>query len=966
MPPPEAHKELTSHQKELIRQWINQGADWEPHWSFIKPERPAVPRIGDAAAWGRNPIDAFVLAGLRGHGLEPSPEASKSAIARRVYLDLIGLPPTPSELQRYMGDKSPDAYEKLVDELMRSPHWGEHRGRYWLDAARYADTHGLHFDNYREIWPYRDWVIQAFNRNKPFDQFTLEQLAGDLLPNPTVDQLVATGFHRCNPTTNEGGTIEEENLFLYARDRVETTSWVWLGLTANCAVCHDHKYDPITAKDFYSMSAFFRNTTQTGFDGNIKESNANLILVDTEAERKRMEALPAEIGDARKALEAAKKAEEDSLQKWISQARPETLFATIHAADLSTYIPLAGTNLQHVAEITPRRTNWVAIEGRPAVRENGRTGPGLQWNAGSSVKFEKAGNFNSDDSFSVSLWAHVPGGYDGKGPILSRMEGARRLRGWDLSAEHGHYSVHLIHDWPEDAIRLRTKFRVMNRGGYQHVAFTCDGSGRPEGLVLYVNGRPAEVEVDRVRRLQGSIQTRDPLRIAQNGAGVRIDGLSVQDIRIHSRILAPSEIRVLSEINSLKEWAGKPEKERKPEPKEVLADYYLQNLSSDGYRKALGRLMTLEKEREGLRLNHPVTHIQAEKKDSKPMAHVLIRGQYDKKGDKVEPAVFSALKPMAADAPRNRMGLAQWILGPENPLTARVTVNRFWQEVFGTGLVRTSEDFGIMGELPSHPELLDWLAVEFRESGWDVRHLFRLMVTSSTYRQASEISSERAEKDPSNRWLSRGPRFRMDAEMIRDHALSVSGLLESKVGGPSVRPYQPQGVWEAVAMPESNTRHYIHGGIHELQRRSLYTLWKRAAPPAGMEIFNAPNRENSCLRRERTNTPLQALATLNDVQYVEAAKALAAEALKRSRSRDGVLDEISLRVMSRRLEPKERAIVLAGFDEYLARYREHPEEARRLLGVGDLGVSSRGGAERHAAWTVVANQLLNLDETLNK
>ena len=969
MPPLKSHKELKPEQKTVLKRWIEQGAPWQSHWSLIKPERGTVPTPAKWTERVRNPIDNFIFAKLDEKGLSPAPEADRRTLARRLALDLTGLPPTPEVVEAFVRDRSPDYYEKYVNRLLESPRWGEHRGRYWLDAARYADTHGLHFDNYREMYPYRDWVIAAFNRNQPFDQFTVEQLAGDLLPGATQDQKVATGFQRCNPTTNEGGTIDDENLANYARDRVETTSWVWLGLTANCAVCHDHKFDPITMKDFYSMSAFFRNTVQPGRDGNVKDSSPHLILFKSDAEQARWAALPAEIEKARKPLESLRTNAEPRFESWLKNLKPAEIEQHLLSQGLVGRIPLAGKETNRLAWLNAKgTTNWVTPIGKLGVRDGGKSGPAPQFAAKATAEFKQLGDFDRNDAFTCSAWVFVPGDYEGRSVLLSRMEEERpgKRRGWDIQWEHRHYSVHLIHDWPNDAIRLRTRHQAAARGGWQHITLTYDGSSRPEGIRLYVDGGAVEIEVDRVRQLSGSIRTRQPFRLAQDGSGNHLDGLALQDIRFYSRAMEPEEVRVLAQAKSLQEWLQKPVADRKPEPRKALLDYFLIS-EVEAYRTTRLAVRALEREREGLRMGNPGTHVQQESTNAMGVAHVLARGQYDKPKEKVEPAVFAALNPLPEGAPKNRLGLAQWLISPENPLAARVTVNRFWQEIFGVGLVKTSEDLGIMGEAPSNQALLDWLAVEFREKGWNVKEFFKLMVTSSAYRQSADTTPEKLEKDPANRWISRGPRFRMDAEMVRDYALAASGLLTPRIGGPSDRPYQPPGVWEAVAMPESNTRYYHEDTGDALYRRSLYTLWKRAAPPANMEIFNAPSRETSCLRRERTNTPLQALATLNDPQFVEAARHLAGRALRAGRRdpRKG-MDTIARAVLARPLTADEEQIVSTGLDRFLRYYAANPDDARALIAVGASPVGQKEKADQLAAWTMTANQILNLDEALNK
>lgn len=966
MPPPKAHKRPKPEEKELVRRWIAEGAVWEPHWSFIKPVRPPIPRVRQER-WVRNPIDRFVLARLEAQGLAPAPEADRRTLARRVSLDVTGLPPEPELVEAFVNDPAPDAYERLVDRLLESPRYGEHRARYWLDAARYADTHGLHFDNYREMWPYRDWVIAAFNRNLPFDRFTIEQIAGDLLPEPTRDQLVATGFHRCNITTNEGGTIPEENLANYARDRVETTVWVWLGLTANCAACHDHKFDPVTMKDFYSLAAFFRNTTQGALDGNIPDTPPVLVIPRPE-EEKRWGELAREIESARKAAAERRKALRAEFDAWLSTARPEEWDASVAAlGEPLFHLPGAGAPGEGPAaaflrgalvELAgPKKARWEA---------GGPLGNALLLDG--EAFFEAAGDVGAFDGagpFSYGAWVRVGRGFGGAGAILARMDEGQAYRGWDLWVQGNEFGAHLIHRWPDRAIKVVTTGGQARRDRWMHVWVTYDGSGKAAGFKVYVDGKEARLQVEQ-DGLKDSARADVPLRVGRRSRGQGVQGVRVQDVRIYDRALGAAEVaRLAAQPAARAVLAAAPDK-RTAADRDRLFEAYAAGDEELARREALRA--ALEKERDEIRRRGAVAHIQEEKKGSMPMAHILFRGEYDKPRDKVGPGGIAALHPFPERAPRNRLGLALWLVSPENPLTPRVIVNRFWQEVFGTGIVRTSEDFGAMGEPPSHPELLDWLAVEFRDGGWDVKKLFRLILTSATYRQDSAATPEKLLKDPANRLLSRGPRFRMDAEMIRDAALAAAGLLSSKIGGPSVKPYQPDGVWEAVAMPESNTRFYRRDTGEALYRRSLYTFWKRHAPPASMEILNAPSRETSCLRRERTNTPLHALVTLNDPQFVEAARVLAERALREARGAGEaeVLGILARRALSRPLSEREAAVVRGTLERLRAHYRAHPDQARALLSVGERPADSSLEPGEAAAWTLVANQLLNLDEFLNK
>ncbi len=908
------------------------------------------------------PIDAFILARLQSKGLKPASEADRRTLARRLSLDLTGLPPKPEVVEAFVKDKAPDYYEKFVRQLMASAAWGEHRGRYWLDAARYADTHGLHFDNYREMWPYRDWVIKAFNQNMPFDQFTLEQIAGDLLDNPTTDQETATGFHRCNPTTNEGGTIDEENLANYANDRVSTTGWVWLGATLNCAACHDHKFDPFSQKDFYAMEAFFRNTTQPAKDGNSKDSTPSILVAQTPVDAARWTALPGEISAATNQIAARRAESKPAFDGWLAGAKPSDLDGDLNISNLVVHAPLH-TRESNGVTVAQGPSRWVPLKGEQEWVD-GKLGPALVLKKGATLDLGDAGDFERTNAFSYGAWVRVSKAA-GQAGVIARMEKGPEYRGWDLYQSDKKFSVHIVSKWPENALKVSTKVEVIKEKTFQHVFVTYDGSGKTKGVRMYIDGVETALNSDK-DDLKDSIRTTVPLRVGQRSEGHEFERGRVQDLRIYNRRLSSKEVKTLAQVIPIREAIALAADKRSKEQNEAMFDYWI-TTRDQSYTGLVAKHEALKSERDAIRERNPVTHVQREKKDSMPMANILFRGQYDKKKDLVDAATPAVLHAMPKGAPTNRLGLAKWINSPENPLTARVTVNRFWQELFGVGLVKTAEDFGSTGDAPVNQELLDWLAVDFQEHGWDVKRLFELMVTSSTYRQSAEATPEKLEKDPQNRFLSRGPRFRMDAEMIRDYALAASGLMKEKVGGPSVKPYQPGGIWEAVAMPESNTKKYTADKGEGLYRRSLYTFWKRAAPPASMDIFNAPSREVCSVRRERTNTPLQALATLNDPQFVEAARVLADGALARSKGRDDeAIDEISQRLLARALTSKEQSIVKRTLADMRAFYEKQPEAAKKFLAVGESKLSDQVLVTQLAAMTMVANQLMNLDEVLNK
>ncbi len=957
MPPPKFKKTLSKEEKDILRRWIEQGAEYQKHWAFEAPGR-TVPPEGPAFAGSKNPIDRFVGAKLAETGLSHAPEADRRTLARRLALDMTGLPPSPADVDAFEKDASPDAYEKLVDRLLESPRWGEHRARYWLDAARYADTHGLHFDNYREMWPYRDWVIGAFNRNLPFNQFTVEQIAGDLLPSPTRDQLLATGFHRCNATTNEGGTIDEEVAANYANDRVTTTAWVWLGLTANCAACHDHKFDPVSTKDFYSMAAFFRNTTQAPKDGNIRDTKPVLYLPGPEDEP-RFNSLNGELPGFRSALQTRRAAAGKEFEPWLATATSGQLEPT--SKGLLLHLPLnegAGATVHGARRAQAFQADFTAP---PEWKPGGQLGSAPVFTAQSTLALPELGDFDLNQPFSISTWFYLPKSLS-RTVLLSKLAPGADKSGWEVTVENLKLSVRLT--GTGGSFQTESKPRSVRQDAWQHVTITYDGSAKPSGLHVFLGSRPQELKVVS-DSLPKSIRTPAPLRLGHREGQAPAAGALLQDLRVYEREISSGEARWIQDARRLKLAAETPTEKRSAAHKATILEFYLDTVDPE-ITRITAQIEDAEEELTAIRQRSTVSHIQ-EEKNGPAMANILMRGAYDKPGEQVEANTFAALHPFPAGAPKNRLGLAQWLVSPENPLTPRVTVNRFWQEVFGTGIVRTSEDLGTQGEPPSHPELLDWLSLEFRDSGWDVKKLFRLMVTSAVYRQSAAATPEQLEKDPQNRLLSHGPRFRMDAEMIRDYALATSGLLSGKLGGPSVKPYQPEGVWEAVAMPESNTKKYQRDAGDALYRRSLYTFWKRSAPPASLDILNAPSRENCTVRRERTNTPLQALVTLNDPQFVEAARHLAQRALfEHSENPGAALGWMARQALQRDLDPSEAEIVLRTFQSLQNQFAQAPESAAGFLGVGESKPDDRIRIEDFAALTLVANQLLNLDEALCK
>ena len=755
MPPVASDRTLTSKQIDLIRAWIEQGAKWEMHWAFVAPVRPELPAVRDAA-WVRNPIDRFVLARLEREGLQPSPEADRITLLRRVTLDLTGLPPTPSEVDSFLADKSLDAHERRVNVLLDSPRYGERMAQPWLDLARYADTHGFHIDSHRDMWPWRDWVIQAFNRNLPYDRFTLEQLAGDLLANATREQKIASGFNRNHMINFEGGAIPEEYLNEYIVDRVETTATAWMGLTMGCARCHDHKYDPISQKEFYRFYAFFNSVEEKGLDG--REGNARPVLrLPTIEQQERLEELKCAV-ESREFLLATPEAK--ALQEQWEKERVTAMEPAPREGLLAHY------ELDGNLSDSSGRYQYARV-----LRGDVSFGPGpvarsADFNE-THAELGEAGDFDRNDPFTLALWVR-PGGTK-EMIVLGKLEDAQSRRGYELGFEEflpigdlkrgAKLSFRLVHRWPESAIHIRTTGPLV-QGDWYHVAVTHDGSGAASGLRLYLNGEPAEYQVLQ-DSLSGSTRTAAKLAAGNKEWGGRFRG-RMDDLRLYDRALSPESILSIAVEHPVRLILLGSGGKRSEEETERVRDFFLTREAPEIQRRMYAELKELKEEQRLLMLAIPTVMVMAEAEKPRE-THVLGRGDYRNLGETVEAGVPSALPPLPKDAPANRIGLAQWLLDPAHPLTARVAVNRFWQMYFGLGLVKTAENFGSQGEPPSHPELLDWLATEFVRSGWDIKGMQRLIVTSATYRQASNVTPALLEKDPENRLLARGPRFRLPA-----------------------------------------------------------------------------------------------------------------------------------------------------------------------------------------------------------
>jgi Protein of unknown function (DUF1553)/Protein of unknown function (DUF1549)/Planctomycete cytochrome C len=939
MPPKTSGKQLTAEQIAVLRRWVEQGATWTAHWSFEAPRKPALPTV-KKSTWPITEIDRFILARLESEGFSPSPEADKTTLIRRVSLDLTGLPPTLGEVDAFLADPSRVAYEKVVDRLLDSPRYGEHMARFWLDAARYGDTHGLHLDNYREIWPYRDWVIRAYSGNQPFDRFVIEQLAGDLLPNATPDQVVATGYNRCQVSTNEGGSIEEEVYVRNIVDQVDTNGTVFLGLTTGCARCHDHKYDPIRMKDYYQLFAFFNNIDGPAMDGNAARW-APIAQMPTSPQAEALQAATTQIASLHQAIatEAAKAAAayDPKTDANESETAKRADFVWIDDVLPSGASPQGDGPWDFVA-----KPDHPVYSGRLALR-NRAEGLNQRFfdNAGNKLKVG-AGD---------TLFAYVY--IDPKHPPKELMLQWHTKGGWTHRAYWGDNVI----DWGKDGTPERLASGGLPPSGQwtrlevpvAKLAMTpgtaIDGWAFTQyGGTIYWDKAGIETGTPQEGQLFDSFTAWIRAQHASAGAGL------------------PGHLKKIVKVE--------PAKRSEAQTKELRA-YFLEHAYSKmggTFETLRSKLAEAEQKRKKLEEQIPTTLVFREKAGDPKPAFLLKRGEYDQKGEKVGRAVPAFLPPLPPNAPVNRLGLAQWLVAPNHPLTARVAVNRFWLQVFGTGIVKTAEDFGAQGEPPSHPELLDWLAVQFRDEGWDVKRLMKRLVMSAAYRQSSRVTPETLAKDPANRLYARGPRFRLDAEMLRDQAFFVSGLLIETVGGPSVKPPQPSGLWEAVGYTDSNTAHFKPDtGVEKVHRRSLYTFWKRTAAPPQMTTFDAPSRESCQVRRERTNTPLQALLLLNEPQFVEAARALAERTLRQGGSTtDDRLTYMFRLVTARRPDAKDIAELNSTLKELTAHYAGHVDAAKQLIATGETNPDPRFNPSELAAWTLIGNILLNLDEAITK
>ncbi|NQV23118.1 MAG: DUF1553 domain-containing protein [Rhodopirellula sp.] len=984
MPPADSGRKLSQEQIGIVKKWIESGAEWQQHWSFIAPTRPTSPAVS-SPEWVKNPIDSFVLARLDREGLQPSDAADRRTLLRRVSFDLAGLPPTPAEVQAFLEDDSPQAYEKVVDRLLKSPRYAERMAVRWLDAARYADTSGYQSDGPRDMWRWRDWVLEAFDRNMPFDNFTIEQLAGDLLPHATLDQKIATGFNRNHRGNAEGGVVPEEFQVEYVVDRVDTTFTVWQGLTMGCGRCHSHKFDPISQKEYYQVFAYFNNIPEYGRA--IKEGNSKpFIEAPSPAQQKQLAKRKAHLAAAREKVKAIDRRMPELVAAWQkSVSSPPADWSDTDSLIVrlkldgslvnsatekqgetqrsATTVPEPNEKDAKLQNYEPRFAKAVGVSTSDSASDepgrfvSGQLDEAIELDGSQTIDAGYLASFGYFEQFTLAAWVRQD--EHAGGTILSKMEDGPRAPGYSFDVTgSGTVQLNLVKRWLDDSIRVETT-EPLPTGRWIHVCVTYDGSRSSDGIQFYFDGQPVGLKAHH-DFLNQTITVNQPLRVGRGQADFH--GL-IDDVRIYQRPLTAFDVRVIADATPISEFATAPlpgGSGGDVQIPEKLRRYILEVAGPEDVRSAWRDLVQQERELIEFRRSLPTVMVMQETLPRE--SHILSRGQYDKPGEQVVPGVPAALPPLPEDAPANRLGLARWLVSRDNPLTARVTVNRFWRDIFGTGIVKTTEDFGVQGERPSHPQLLDWLAVEFLDSGWDMRHILKTIVMSATYQQSSRLTPELLARDPTNRLLARGPRFRLTAEMIRDQALFASGLLTEKFGGPSVKPYQPEGLWKEIATDTV----YDRSTGPDLYRRSLYTYWKRTVAPPMMASFDASGREMCEVRQSRTNTPLQALNLLNDVTFVEAARVLAQNVLATPGDDQQRLDRIFERLLSRLPSDLEQAILLKSLQRYRQQFKSDHSAAKKLIATGESPPPANVAPVELAAWTNVCSTILNLDECVTK
>ncbi|MFD2572486.1 DUF1553 domain-containing protein [Spirosoma soli] len=1029
MPTPKSNLALNAEEKAMLIRWIEQGAKYKEHWSLVTPTMPEIPAVKDEK-WVKNDIDRFVLAKQEAKKLRHAPEADKTTLIRRVTLDLTGLPPTPAEVDAFLADSSPNAYEKVVNRLLASPHYGERQAVEWLDVARYADTHGYQDDGLRTMWPYRDWVIRAFNRNLSFDRFITWQLAGDLLPKPNKDMLLATAFNRNHQQSQEGGIVDEEYRVEYVADRANTFGKAMLGLTVECARCHDHKYDPISQKDYYSLFAFFNSNNDRGQIPYNGEAAPTITLTKPETEAK-LKFIREKLTPLQQRLNPNRAEYQQQYGRWLSQLEHSNTgtpsielglighytFDEADRTDISAYVKAANEKRKREDEKRKKEEAQSKKEAKKPEKKAAEkpkskaelwkdprnafanlvndTLPARLGGDPDKLPYQVAGRFGKARFLPGDSYIELPGNFAAfeqnqpftvsgwfnlaksgmaatlMGRTTGPMDGQRGYQ-LDLLAD-GRLKLTFSHVWPANAIDIESVGKVPAKQWFQ-VAFTYDGMARANGLTLYINGNPIQTKVITDNLIHSTVYGKDRTHWAQHAFYVGrmhdyfYKDFAVDELRIYNRCLTSLEMPALAgRPNALLAALRTPATKRTPAQRTGLYNYYVRTVDS-AYRTAYAEAMKLRGEQVMLYTNADQVMVMHERSTPRT-THILKRGAYDAYGDAVEPATPEKLTPFPAEYPKNRLGLSKWLLNADNPLFSRVMVNRFWQQYFGQGLAKNSDDFGNQGALPSHPELLDYLAVTFRES-WNAKAIHKLIVMSATYRQSSTVSETSREADFDNTFLTRGASYRMSAEQVRDIALAASGLLNQHIGGPSVKPYQPAGIWEALAT--RNAVKYVQSQGDSLYRRSLYTIWKRSSPAPMMLNFDAAERHTCIVKRQKTSTPLQALVTLNDPQFVEAARVLAQVAwtatsgLAEAKRPDETIQATFKAVISRPARPQELGLMKQLYVEELADFNKNPKRATELLSVGEYPVDKKLNRAELAAWTVVTSTIMNFDEAIIK
>ncbi len=989
MPPPDSNLKLTPAEIQLLKRWIDEGAEYQAHWSFLPP-RIVTPPATRQTGFVRNPIDSFIRSRLDSEGLTAATEADKTSLLRRVHFDLTGLPPTPAEVDEFVSDKSPDAYERAVDRLLASPRYGERMAIQWLDAARYADTNGYQTDGPRFMWRWRDWVIDAFNQNQPFDEFTIDQLAGDLVEeqagaNSAIanSRLIATGFNRNHRGNAEGGIIPEEFRIEYVVDRVETTGTVWLGLTIGCARCHDHKYDPINQREFYQLFAFFNQVPEPG--KYIRNDNSMPYLPAPTADQQRqLTALDRDRQSAEVAWNTMSPAVDAGMQSLAEQIRKKGVPDWSFPDSLDTHIPF-----DEQAGVSVRSKSSKDVSDKPLVWNPAGAGKVVEGRVGQSMSFDgsrwietlEGGDFGEEESFAISVWVKPTG--SSPMTILARMDHDNSSRGYELRREtNGRLQVLFSGRILDDLIRIETKASIPT-DKWSHLFVSYDGSSAARGVAVRINGELAETTVI-TDLLSNPFRVKLPLAVGGRGSAAPFTGM-IDELRCYRGRLSAEAAQSLAAGDSISQIASRWDNESIPAAhRQKFREFYLAEHAPNEQRTARQKLLEAGKRYATYLATVPTTMVMQDR--SPRPTHMLKRGEYDKPGDQVEAAIPAAITAASikAEANRrlNRLDLARWLVASDNPLTARVTVNRMWQSLFGVGIVKTAEDFGTQGEAPSHPELLDWLAIEF--SGfrtnpgnasspsvgrWDLKRTMRQLVTSATYRQSSQASPAVLARDPDNRWLARGPRFRLPAEAIRDSILATSSLLVENLGGPSVKPYQPQGLWEelsADAVPGPFSI-YVQDHGPNLYRRGVYTYRRRTVPPPSLAIFDASPREACRVSLPRTNTPLQALNLMNDVTYIEAARVLAEKAMKEGgASAPSRLAWTFRQILSREPSEHELKLLVDGFDRRRKAYERRGNDVEQLLKLGETPYDKSLVPAELAAYTATTSLIYNLDEFVAK